>query len=190
MLAKKPMFTLLEMLSDKGEDDSMKVISHRGNIDGPNVKEENKPSYIDNAIGAGFDVEVDLRVIYPFRNFLYETDSPCFMLGHDYAKYKIDLSWLIARKSNLWVHCKNIEAFDWALKSDLHCFVHTDESYVFTSNGFVWGYPGNPAVSYRSCINVLPETFINYEKFDQSMFDKFYGVCSDYANGVQRCLEK
>ena len=41
----------------------MLFISHRGNIDGINVKNENKPSYILNALKNNFDVEVDIWLI-------------------------------------------------------------------------------------------------------------------------------
>ena len=38
----------------------MILISHRGNIDGPNPKLENSPEYIQLAMEKGFDVEVDV----------------------------------------------------------------------------------------------------------------------------------
>ena len=41
----------------------MKIISHRGNIRGPIPDKENRPSYIDCAIGNGYDVEIDVRSI-------------------------------------------------------------------------------------------------------------------------------
>jgi len=40
----------------------MIIISHRGNINGPLVDKENRPSYIDSAIKLDYDVEVDLRI--------------------------------------------------------------------------------------------------------------------------------
>ena len=41
----------------------MKIISHRGNIKGPLPDQENRPSYIDCAMGSGYDVEIDLRIV-------------------------------------------------------------------------------------------------------------------------------
>ena len=38
----------------------MKLIAHKGNIDGPNTVTENHPEQIDKCINAGYDVEVDL----------------------------------------------------------------------------------------------------------------------------------
>ena len=56
----------------------MYLISHRGNLDGPNVKDENKPNYILYALSKGYDVEIDVR-IYKDK----------FFLGHDEPQYKI-----------------------------------------------------------------------------------------------------
>ena len=38
----------------------MKLIAHRGNIDGAKPLDENNPEYIDTAISKGYDVEVDV----------------------------------------------------------------------------------------------------------------------------------
>ena len=40
----------------------MKLISHRGNIDGINIETENNPLQIDKVINLGYDVEIDLRI--------------------------------------------------------------------------------------------------------------------------------
>ena len=61
----------------------MKIISHRGNIRGAVPDKENRPSYIDCAIGSGYDVEIDLRMI----------DGELW-LGHDEPQYRIEHSCL------------------------------------------------------------------------------------------------
>ena len=76
-----------------------KIISHRGNINGPVPEKENRPSYIDCAIQLGFEVEVDIRYI-----------NNEFWLGHDEPQYKIELSWINLRKDKLWFHCKDQES--------------------------------------------------------------------------------
>ena len=38
----------------------MKLISHRGNLNGRIPERENHPDYIDEAIEAGYDVEIDI----------------------------------------------------------------------------------------------------------------------------------
>jgi hypothetical protein len=75
----------------------MILISHRGNIDGKKPHFENSPSYIDEAIELGYDVEVDLWLV-----------NDKFYLGHDEPQYEIDFKWIEDRDDRLWVHCKNI----------------------------------------------------------------------------------
>ena len=41
----------------------MILISHRGNTNGKLPSAENRPDYIDEAIGFGFDVEIDVWLI-------------------------------------------------------------------------------------------------------------------------------
>ena len=41
----------------------MIIISHRGNLDGPDKERENNPHFIDDCITKGFDVEIDLRTL-------------------------------------------------------------------------------------------------------------------------------
>ena len=73
----------------------MKLIAHRGNIEGPNPQRENDPEYILEAIDRGYDVEVD---VWGHKQI---------WLGHDSAQYACPLSFLIQNKSKLWIHCKN-----------------------------------------------------------------------------------
>ena len=51
----------------------MKIIAHRGNLNGPDPETENTPNQILKAIDAGFEVEVDMW--FHGQNRL--------MLGHD-----------------------------------------------------------------------------------------------------------
>ena len=60
----------------------MKIISHRGNIRGPVLDKENRPSYIDCAIGSGYDVEIDVRY-----------SEGALWTGHDQPQYRIDHVW-------------------------------------------------------------------------------------------------
>lgn len=69
----------------------MIFISHRGDINSINIKDENNHLYIFNALNKNFDVEVDIW----FQNNK-------FYLGHDKPKYRIDLSFI--KKGRLWFH--------------------------------------------------------------------------------------
>ena len=71
----------------------MFYISHRGNINGRNKEAENKPEYIKIALERGYDIEIDVR----FK------DSQ-FYLGHDFAQYKIEDSFLVNEKLFLRIY--------------------------------------------------------------------------------------
>ena len=86
----------------------MKIISHRGNIDGINTDTENNPTQIDKVINMGYDVEIDLRI----------KDNKLF-LGHDYPQYEIDIEWLNKRKDKLWVHAKDYNSVTFLKNTDL-----------------------------------------------------------------------
>ena len=68
----------------------MILISHRGNIDGPQPDTENKPSRIQYAISQGYDVEVDFWFV----------DNK-FYLGHDEPTFQVSLDFLENKK--LWL---------------------------------------------------------------------------------------
>lgn len=138
----------------------MKLISHRGNLDGRNKDYENNPIYIDNAISSGYDVEVDV----------YFHESNLF-LGHDYGEHLIDFNWLSARRDFLWIHCKNIEAIEFMIKTDLHFFWHQNDTLTLTSKLFIWAFPGNQPI--EASIAVMPELF-------NDKIDRCIGICSDF----------
>lgn len=106
----------------------MNWISHRGNINGPNPAEENKPEYIKIALRAGYDVEID---IWLQPDGLY--------LGHDAPTYKTDRHFL--QNQRLWVHCKNILAYlELSKFTNINCFFQEEEEMVMTSRGYLWAH--------------------------------------------------
>jgi len=134
-------------------------ISHRGNINGKNPNMENNPAYIDEAISAGYDVEIDIRVI-----------GDKIYLGHDEPQYEVDYKWLAERYENLWIHCKNVESLDFVRSTRLHWFWHEEDTLTLTSNGYLWVYPGKQPI--KNSIAVMPE--INDDDVSSCL-----GVCSD-----------
>jgi hypothetical protein len=143
----------------------MKIISHRGNVNGPNVEFENSASYIESAIKLGFDVEVD---IWKINNELY--------LGHDMPQYKVTLDWIINYYDCLWVHCKNIEAFVYFKSIEnkenrINFFWHENDTLTLTSLGYIWAFPGKQPI--HNSIGVLPELF-------NDELDVCSGICTDY----------
>lgn len=154
----------------------MKFISHRGNIETINAKEENNPIYIEKAIKLGFEVEIDFRV---HNNNLY--------LGHDKNQYLIDQNFLTNHSSKIWIHAKNDESLKYLLEvnEDLNYFWHEEDSYTITSKGYVWTHfdknselkKNNFSFSNKTILT-LPELSHIY-KFDDILKKNYCGICSD-----------
>ena len=148
----------------------MRFIAHRGNLNGPNEKDENKPSYIDDALNQSFDAEIDLW--YANNNFY---------LGHDSPIYRVDYSWLGYRVNNLWIHMKNIDVYNrfkqW--KPDVfNRFWHEDDHYSLTSKGYVWVHPKAKLIQNSIC--VLPELRKELDNLSLCL-----GICSDYIRSYK-----
>jgi len=133
------------------------IISHRGNLNGPNPELENSVEYIKAAFKEGYDVEIDVWMI----------EGKLF-LGHDEPTYPVEPDFL--KSSYLWCHAKNLEALEYMLANDIHCFWHQEDNYTLTSDGYIWAYPGQPGNNIT--IAVMPAK--------HSDVSKYYGVCTDY----------
>ena len=142
----------------------MKYIAHRGLLEGPNKSKENSHTQIREAIGEGFDCEIDLWMI-----------NKQLWLGHDGPQYSIDISFIEKMKNNLWIHAKNLEALYWLTNSQYTYFWHENDKFTLTSNNYIWTYPGE-TLTMKS-ISVMPERE-NPELKNINM--ECYGICSDY----------
>jgi hypothetical protein len=155
----------------------MKIIAHRGNLDGPNPLTENHPDVIDEVISKGFDVEIDLH---------YDRFDDKIYLGHDDPQYLVNWYWLGARKDHLWVHCKNIEAlYEFSRgTSGFNYFWHQNDNFTLTSRNYIWTYPGQ---SYTpKSIIVMPELSIKLEQFNDLVAYNCYGICTDYPQKIKK----
>jgi len=141
----------------------MKIISHRGNVRGPIPDRENRPSYIDCAIGNGYDVEIDVRLI-----------AGQLWLGHDEPQYKVEHSWLQPRKEYLWIHCKDLAAAKecWEYQS----FCHTSDPYTYTSTGKIWLHDFSMKIDNNVIIPMIDD--IDYAP----MKGKPYAICTDHPH--------
>ncbi len=161
----------------------MKIISHRGNIRGPVSEKENRPSYIDCAIGSGYDVEIDVRSM-----------EGSLWLGHDEPQYRIDHNWIERRKAYLWLHCKDYES---ALECQKYqSFCHAADDFIFTTTGHVWMHvpdipPDNSSIeppyknsriNQKVIIPLLEEARIDEFKQSEAYTSGHspYGICTDY----------
>jgi hypothetical protein len=148
----------------------MVIISHRGNLEGPNSCSENSPTAIERAIELGFDCEVDVWV-----------ENEKIFLGHDFPEHQIEIGFLTKHKHNLWVHCKNADAVEFlALNAPyIHFFWHQTDDYTITSRGMIWIYPGRPII--RSGVGVLPEIW-GTEGMGEGAFNALSAICTDFPN--------
>ena len=150
----------------------MKIIAHRGNLNGPNPAEENYPDYIQSAIRQGYDVEIDLWV-----------EDNELWLGHDEPAYKIYKGWLNERHNRLWIHCKNLDALEHcSMYKDLNFFAHESDPYVVTSRGYIWAYPGY--YGKTATVMVMPE-YKEQLNLAITRLPNHYGICTDYAQRVK-----
>jgi hypothetical protein len=147
----------------------MKLISHRGNINGKMESWENEPTYIDLAISKGYDVEVDV----------WYKDN-IFWLGHDEPQYGVDFRWFRDRISKLWIHCKNIEAMTYFNANfeffPFNYFWHENDTVTLTSLNYIWAFPNKQPI--RNSIAVMPE--LHNEDVSSAI-----GVCSDVVENYK-----
>lgn len=150
----------------------MRLIAHRGLIDGPNKELENHPDTIEKAWENDFDCEIDI----------WRVDGKWF-LGHDFPQYEVPNYFLMLGRS--WFHCKNFEALDWlsTWSKGINFFWHQEDNYTMTSFGYVWAYPGQPVG--HNTIFVMPEQVMKLEDVKTL---KCFGVCSDYVNDIKGLL--
>ncbi len=138
----------------------MKIISHRGNVFGPNPQRENSPSYIDEAISLGYDVEVDVWFI-----------NDKYYLGHDEPQHEVTSEWLYKRP--LWCHAKNQSAMEHMMRESIVCFWHESDKVTLTTDGFLWCFPEN-----YSELGIT----VHVGKCEEIPKQPCYGICTDYAD--------
>lgn len=147
----------------------MKIIAHRGNLNGP-CPEENTPKQIIRCVELGYDVEVDLWY-----------DGSMYWLGHDAPAYEVPMNLLEHYSNHLWIHCKNDRCLlELANYPTLHYFWHEQDQYTLTSRRIIWAYPGSHCAA--NCVVLLPERTTARSEFSAllSRHKECYGICTDY----------
>ena len=142
----------------------MKLISHRGNINGRLESYENEPNYVDLAIKKGYDVEVDVWYV-----------NDMLWLGHDKPDYGVDFRWFRDRIAKLWIHCKNLESVCFfntnSVDYPFNYFWHQTDDITLTSLNYIWAYPGKQPI--ENSVAVMPELHNDNTSL-------CFGVCSDF----------
>tara|TARA_R110001592_G_scaffold338578_1_gene625830 strand:- start:88 stop:573 length:486 start_codon:yes stop_codon:yes gene_type:complete len=154
----------------------MKIISHRGNLDGPDKLRENNPKFIDECIVKGYDVEIDLRLK---NNNLF--------LGHDFTQYEVSMDWLLQRSQNLWIHAKEFTVLQKLIlfKEKLKFFCHETDKFTIVNGGYIWCHDLKSKVDDKCIIPLLSyDQIMNYNQ------TFFYAVCTDYVYDCEKKFKK
>jgi len=136
----------------------MILISHRGNLNGPSIY-ENNPSHIQKCLSDGVECEIDVWKI-----------QDTFYLGHDSPEHEVDFSFLTQK--GLWCHAKNLEVLSAMLKQNINCFWHQNDDFTLTSSGYIWTYPNKSVLANSIIVDNDP----NWKEKNYQC----YGICSDY----------
>lgn len=155
----------------------MKIISHRGNLEGRSDTTENTIPAIDRCIEAGFDVEIDVQCVVGDHFFIGHDSTNATLRIMDYEKYM----------DRFWFHAKSMNALEGLMKfkeetnGAYDIFFHDRDFCALTKNGKLWIYPNRnlPLIKGKNSVAVLPEMVgLKPQDFVPSL--PFYGVCTDF----------
>ena len=154
----------------------MIIISHRGNIRGPVPDKENRPSYVDCAIGNGYHVEIDIRLI-----------NDELWLGHDEPKYSLsqeDFMFFLVRKE-VWWHAKDYTTLANLMSrgSWMKVFAHESDHCALVSGGFVWTADTDLVLeTFNRTVFMVPESI---ERLSNLVNKNPYAICTDNFAGLK-----
>jgi len=138
----------------------LKIISHRGNTEGPNKELENHPEVISSLLEKNIDCEIDVWFV-----------DDKFYLGHDLPQYEVEESFILKR--GLWCHAKNLEAlYKMSNQTNVHFFWHENDDYTLTSKNIIWTFPDKKITDKSVIVDI-----------NKNWRDKNYnclGVCVDW----------
>tara|TARA_R110000824_G_scaffold392328_2_gene590667 strand:+ start:31 stop:459 length:429 start_codon:yes stop_codon:yes gene_type:complete len=139
-------------------------IAHRGNLFGRIPERENSPEYIQEALAAGYDVEVDVWF-----------EEGKLFLGHAKPQYEVSEEFL--GNNNFWCHAKNPAALSKMLQNkEINCFWHQSDDYTLTSKGYIWTYPNK---------KILPGgIMVVFGNQNIPKTEDIGGICSDFAGNI------
>ncbi len=137
------------LLQDKREERKMiKLISHRGNLNGQEPQYENTILKIDHVLSKGYDVEIDVWKL---------PDEDCFGLGHDKPISNQSVPLWFLENPKLWVHCKNQEAWQLLVQNPYEELMKDYQEPIYTwfvnhSNKKFWNFDG---LNYGICSDFI-----------------------------------
>lgn len=154
----------------------MILISHRGNISGKNYKRENSQDYIQEALDAGYHVEMD--ILHHGGEFLH---------GHEWGgtKGNVDPHFLSVNCQKLLIHCKDRESVLFCAASNLsplNYFYHDRDDFAISS--YMWLIAHSKVadlIAFNNDKNLDGSICMLPEKFgiSKDVLKNCAGVCSD-----------
>lgn len=151
----------------------MRIIAHRGNINGPDNYENTREKLL-RALDYGFDVEVDVQV---YDNILY--------LGHCVPQEPIEPGLL--KSDRIWVHCKTLRTFHALRYHGLNIFYHDKDLMTITQDGYLWHHQDTTHLdieSYATSLSVVCSLDYSDEKAER--FKNLFGICTDYPEKYRK----
>jgi hypothetical protein len=178
------------------------IISHRGNLDGPDKYTENHPDTLQAALNLGYGIEFDVWF-----------EDGQWALGHDQPQYAVTFEYLLnlghggyREYPKVWMHLKNlkaiqemnnINAYGCAGDDDIrqpakhiNYFWHQSDDVTITNHGHVWVHPNVHTIPYGS-VWVVPETkskVAGMYDYENPNWTRASFVCVDYPNAVKQTL--
>jgi hypothetical protein len=150
----------------------MRLYSHRGNLSGKS-RFENEPLFLEDAIAAGFFVEVDL----------WKMDGKYF-LGHDGPEHPVELGRF--DREEVIFHLKNAHVPP-LTKAD--AFAIDNDRYVLTLRGRLWTNYGQPANDLSiMCAPDLVGVERPLDDFLREIGPDAYGICTDHPVSAREML--
>ena len=139
-------------------------IAHRGNYKGRVSERENTVSYLEEAIAAGYDVEVDAWLI-----------GKEWHLGHDFPGEVVPLSFF--ERPCIWTHAKNLVGYVSLYNNPkVHTFWHNKDDFAITSKGIKWAK--THVLTYDG-VMVMPEFNDYHTQLIKDRHIDPIGICSD-----------
>lgn len=169
----------------------MRIIAHRGRLESCPDEGCNTVNRIFKTLNKNFDIELDV--------WAYDEKEGLF-LGHDEPCEKLSTELIVDYSHHMWLHAKNKGAIEALFRLNYHFpginfFYHENDSYVLTSQGYIWIYP---EVSVPKCNNnardfeptsvvVLPEKQ-NIDLNDAVLHNDVLAICTDYPEYYRKIL--
>jgi len=153
----------------------MLFISHRGNLAGPDLNNENKPEYVSTALEKGYSVVVDTWAIAVQE----EKNTVQLVLGDLTPQYPVTLEFL--QKPNIISRAKNLETFQILLDNNVHTFLDSNDTQL-TSRGLIWPRVGARSLVPRAVLNI-PELITN--NIATVVNVNCSGMCSNFIERVK-----